>query len=79
LAISKASPDIKRQNEVKINAVGAEFFAFRLTNVNIGTSFGRRIKSAHADYSGTRTNVSLAYNGGGKSTFEFEENIISTT
>jgi hypothetical protein len=81
LAISKASPDIKKALKmIKINAVEAEFFAFRLTNVNIVQVLDE-LKSTYALTSFFRNqtlNVGLAYNGGGKKhVFEFEENIIS--
>ena len=82
-AILKASPAIKTALKlIKINAVKAEFFAFRLTNVNI-VQVLNELKQTYALTSFFRNqtlHVGLAYNTGGKRhKFEFEENIISNT
>lgn len=81
LAIEKASPAIKTALEkIKIKVVTAEFYAFRLTNVNIVQVLDE-LKSTYALTSFFREQtlyVGLAYNGGSKRhKFEFEENIIS--
>jgi hypothetical protein len=79
-SIKKASPEIKAGlQKVKIKTIGANFPAFRLTNVNIIQVLDelKKTYSLTSFFRNQTLYCGLAYNADGKKhTFEFQKNIL---